>query len=182
VRLWLKLPLAVPPPTPSGVCGGGLLPELNKIGFTFYHLNALQDAMPTHGPAVVEVDVYNAAPLLPQEDGALVNLCLRALAAACPASFQSLAPSDVEDFAVVSDPFPPPFPPSPRSAFSDIISPFFLCVCHQVRVPAAVSHFAPGCFKHLPPLLAPSLGGTFAFAGDWVDRGGQRSWSHLNSK
>jgi hypothetical protein len=57
-----------------------------------------------------------------------VNLCLRALAAACPASFQSLAPSDVEDFAVVSDPFPLPSPLPPVLPSQTLSAPSF-CVC-----------------------------------------------------
>lgn len=43
VRLWLDGRLAAGTPrTPSNVVGGGLAPELENIGWTFYHLNDLQ--------------------------------------------------------------------------------------------------------------------------------------------
>ena len=45
-----------------------------------------------------------------------------------------------------------------------------------LRLGRAVTHFAPGTFKDLPPIKAPSLE-NFFFCGDWVDRAGHRSWS-----
>lgn len=46
-----------------------------------------------------------------------------------------------------------------------------------VRAPQAVSHFFPGAFQHLPRIQAsPELPEVF-MCGDWIDRGGHRSWS-----
>ncbi|CAN0079575.1 unnamed protein product [Hapterophycus canaliculatus] len=46
-----------------------------------------------------------------------------------------------------------------------------------VRAPQAVSHFFPGAFQHLPR-IQPSAGIPSLFmCGDFIDRGGHRSWS-----
>ena len=45
-----------------------------------------------------------------------------------------------------------------------------------VRVGNAVSHFAPGTYRNFPGIRSESLE-NLCFAGDWVDRGGHRSWS-----
>jgi len=160
VRLWLSRPLPTPLETPSNVAGAHLAPGLGKCGFTFYHLNELQDQFRDERLPVLEVDFYNASPLLAMGDAAVLRVARNALANACPESFEFLRTEEdgeakgeeeeeeegpVQDFAVV-------------------------------RVGGAVSHFAPGTFRNLPPLEAPSLA-NFFFAGDWVDRGGHRSWS-----
>jgi len=45
-----------------------------------------------------------------------------------------------------------------------------------VRAPSAVSHFSPASFEFLPAIQSRALGNWF-WAGDWIDRGGHRSWS-----
>eukprot|EP00903_Cladosiphon_okamuranus_P014865 g13764.t2 len=46
-----------------------------------------------------------------------------------------------------------------------------------VRAPQAVSHFFPGAFQHLPPIQTSAELPEVFMCGDWIDRGGHRSWS-----
>eukprot|EP00466_Bigelowiella_natans_P014405 jgi/Bigna1/85279/estExt_fgenesh1_pg.C_30133 len=156
VRLWLDEDIGkyAPKHTASNVCGGGMIEELEDIGFTFYWVNELQpeggggegEKTTSTGGTVLEVDFYNADPILGLSDKAMVDMTVRALEAASPACFGSGRVSGhIDDFAVV-------------------------------RAPAAVSHFAPGTFKNLPKIRATSID-NWSNAGDFVDRGGHRSWS-----
>eukprot|EP00752_Nemacystus_decipiens_P010064 g8968.t1 len=46
-----------------------------------------------------------------------------------------------------------------------------------VRAPQAVSHFFPGAFQHLPRVQASAELPEVFMCGDWINRGGHRSWS-----
>lgn len=43
----------------------------------------------------------------------------------------------------------------------------------------AVSHFFPGAFQHLPGVRPSSEIPELFMCGDWIDRGGHRSWSQV---
>jgi len=187
VRLWLSAKLPVPPTTPSNVVGGNLLPDLENIGFTFYHLNDLQTSLrDSPGQAsVVEVDFYGAAPLLSRTDADLVALTVAALRKACPASFRVLevSPGGAGNSGSSSGggggggsgvgDGPGSRKGNGGQAATSVVSVEDFAV---VRVPNAVTHFAPGSFKNMPPIQPEALD-NFCFCGDWVDRGGHRSWS-----
>ncbi|CAM9183991.1 unnamed protein product [Laminaria digitata] len=46
-----------------------------------------------------------------------------------------------------------------------------------VRATQAVSHFFPGAFQHMPGTQPSAAIPEVLMCGDWVDRGGHRSWS-----
>ncbi|CAN0102086.1 unnamed protein product [Ectocarpus sp. 12 AP-2014] len=57
-------------------------------------------------------------------------------------------------------------------ATSDMLEDFAV-----VRAPQAVSHFFPGAFQHLPRIQPSAELPSVFMCGDWVCRGGHRSWS-----
>lgn len=99
VRLWLRRRL--PLPQASNVCGAGLSPGLERTGFTFYEVDALQPRAARGGRTTLEVDYYYAGALLGMDDARVVATTLRALRRACPGALGSLAAEDVEATAVV---------------------------------------------------------------------------------
>ena len=147
IRLWLPRKLTGLP-YPSNVVGGGVPERLQDVGWTFYHLNELHDSMRDEEGSVIECDFYHAGPLLPLSDSDAVRVALEGLHTLLPEHFRS---PDLEQSEL-------------RHA-------------SVLKVPQAVSHFCPGAYRHLPQgVKAPSLD-NFYLAGDWVDRGGHRSWS-----
>ena len=169
VRLWLSKPLSPKPATPSNVCGRGLTTELESIGWTFYHLNDLQDAFMSSsggdpkedcGSSVVECDFYNAISLMSLSDADIVDVAARALRRADPSVFGALGD----------------YPGNEHNSGRHSNGKLFIEDFAVVKVREAVSHFSPGSFRSLPKIRSSSLR-NFAFAGDWVDRGGHRSWS-----
>lgn len=85
----------------SNVCGAGLSPGLERTGFTFYEVDALQPRAARGGRTTLEVDYYYAGALLGMDDARVVATTLRALRRACPGALGSLAAEDVEATAVV---------------------------------------------------------------------------------
>jgi hypothetical protein len=181
VRLWTKRRLV--PPCASNVCGARMAAGLEQVGFTFYDLNALQDdarggpggprdgagghggsrgggpdgstggaaegaggGAGTDGGSLIEIDFYYARTLLEMDDDMVIATAIAALRRALPSVYGSLELQ--------------------RDVRDSAV----------VRVPRAVSHFAPGCYEHLPQIESRALSNWF-WAGDWVDRGGHRSWS-----
>ncbi len=109
----------------------------------------------------MECDFYNAAPLMALSDDELVDLAVRALRRADPVTFSGLQPYRSGSGE------------SEGSGGGGGIAVEDVAV---VRVGNAVSHFAPGTYRNFPGIRSESLE-NLCFAGDWVDRGGHRSWS-----
>lgn len=148
VRLWLRR--AFTPPHASNVCGGGLAPGLETTGFTFYDLGALQDDFKPGGAGGAAGSVLE---LDFYYAAPLLEMDERALVATALRALRTACPATYASLgeADVED-------------------------CAVVRVPAGVSHFAPGCYSSLPAIRSTALRNWW-WAGDWVDRGGHRSWS-----
>ena len=125
-------------PHPSNVVGSGVPASLPATGWTFYGLDALHDGFSAEEGSVIECDYYHAGPLLPLSDDDVVATALEGLHLLLPAIFGRAADEQ------------------PKLRHASVL-----------RTPQAVSHFAPGAFRHLPPAVSASSLDNLYFAGDW---------------
>lgn len=146
VAVRLWLTRRLSPECASNVCGSSMAPGLEQVGFTVYDLNALG-----------HVDAQGAAGSLVEVDfyyaKALLGMADEEVVRTALAALRRALPSTY-----------------------GALTAFDVSDSAVVRAPAAVSHFAPGCYEHLPAVQSRALANWF-WAGDWVDRGGHRSWS-----
>ena len=103
-RLFLKksfeVPTAAMSDSPVYVCGPKIIPELPETGFCVYDLTRLQDEF-RDDPEIVgmEIDFFRADSIARLDDNAVVEISLRAIAAAL--DVPALSPSLVLDSSVV---------------------------------------------------------------------------------
>ena len=96
VRLWLRTKRTFE--HAANVCGPGLAADLETTGFTYYHLNELQDEYASAEVSVIEWDAYYASALLGLEDEPVLDCVLAALSRAEQTSFTR---ADVDDFSII---------------------------------------------------------------------------------
>lgn len=137
-----------------------MAPGLEQVGFTFYDLNALGhvDAAATAGTQGASATTKAGG------RGSLIEIDFYYASTLLKQSDEEVVSTAL---AALRRALPSAYGSLTGADVSDSA---------VVRAPSAVSHFAPGCYQHLPAVQSQALGNWF-WAGDWIDRGGHRSWS-----
>mmetsp|Transcript_20511 Transcript_20511/g.19840 ORF Transcript_20511/g.19840 Transcript_20511/m.19840 type:complete len:539 (+) Transcript_20511:101-1717(+) len=147
IRMFLNKKINIP--YPSNVGGGGLAPGLEATGLTFYDINALQVK------SVEEKGEGDENSIIEVDFYYAQTLLCQDDETILNQAILALNTADSATFSALK-----------RENVDDFV---------VVKVPKGVSHFAPGSYSSLPSTRTSVS--NFYFAGDWIDRGGHKSWS-----